>query len=1316
MGIPIDELFFTIGVKAGPGGDKIIQKFALDLKKSEKAMGRTSKAAKSGSTLLDQYGRRYKDAAKATKKFTDSAASSKSGFNILDKAMKSIAEAADKFKSAATTIVSALKRLGTTAGTAATAVGRLRDTTKTSTTSTKQSVAAVTRATTAANRLNSATRQAAISVNKAGQVHRKSAAAVERSTVATKKNTTATYQAVRANKKNAESSKTRTTATTQSTTATTQSEAATREATEAVDDYDQTTKKSTKSTSGLAGTVRSLANMFGGLLVVRAITRAMTQFETRIAEIATISSGGAEQVEVFRKATLALSREVPQSAEELGAGVYQILSSNIKDTGDVLNILEASAKAAVAGLSDTFTAVDTITTVLNAFGYSADQATRVADVLFKTVEYGKIKFNQLASELGATVTTAALAGISIEEVGAAIAVLTQRGISAAESTTALNRFLLTLVKQTPAQRRAFKNMEIDFSIAAVKAKGFAAVLADLNNLTEGQIDVLGQLYPNIRAARAAFVLLGNGADMYVNVLEEMHNAQGASQRAFEIMNATAANQAKILRNNLAVIFQEISVSVLPGLSTAFAWIAEKLGDFVGGIKIMGAEATLVLQHIEIFGEKVSLFLARQIEEIFQFWSEITGRLEQKAYDMAVAIRPFSEGMSTAFLAMATGAGAISNVTGDIADNAEMMKKHWEDSVEDAEQFLVFLREAVEAEKELMLTETSFASLRAQYLRAQKEAGEQAEANMRLTSEEMEQQKTIAEELARLLRQVTLTSAQQQIHALADLRERYDEAFTGIGEEAERSFERIGHALEKALRIEKAQQLVDTLKQTIENALGNIEFDALNIEFEDEDERQAYILERRLAHYKQLRQDMLYMLEHAELTTEEYNAMRVELVAVAKLIRQAGKAQDTLGSKAERAANRMAKRMRQSIRLIRDAADAALELAENLGLGSDEVKNMASNLEKLAEGATTLAYGITTKNPMAMITGGLQTAQGVTGILGIGESEKERKQREALEHNTQSLRNLTRVIGEFGLDITGTEFSRVQRLLTEAISGGQLVGLSHEEALQKLVQLGYTLDDVHAFASKLNIEFADTIPTLEELQYLLYAVNQVELTQFANTFVGQMQSVQAEFDIFDISNPTEQLERLAEVMSDPSFGSPALRQALAGLDLSTSEGRRLAQENIERLFRLLQTGGLDPAQLGGLTVEEFLNALRQIESLLDVAGAGDTQDVRRTLQITELQANQLLAYQSTLVFRAEERNILLENMLAAMTGSETIGGISPISPPTIVPTGVGTTVVQIGPNTITLQGGGTTDQAEDFVDEIERILGERLEDRRQLVGI
>ena len=303
-------------------------------------------------------------------------------------------------------------------------------------------------------------------------------------------------------------------------------------------------------------------------------------------------------------------------------------------------------------------------------------------------------------------------------------------------------------------------------------------------------------------------------------------------------------------------------------------------------------------------------------------------------------------------------------------------------------------------------------------------------------------------------------------------------------------------------------------------------------------------------------------------------------------------------------------------------------------------------------------------------------------------------------------------------VSGKSLKQIQCTLDEfeAMRLADFIGLSHEEALQKLVQLGYTLDDVHAFASKLNIEFADTIPTLEELQYLLYAVNQVELTQFANTFVGQMQSVQAEFDIFDISNPTEQLERLAEVMSDPSFGSPALRQALAGLDLSTSEGRRLAQENIERLFRLLQTGGLDPAQLGGLTVEEFLNALRQIESLLDVAGAGDTQDVRRTLQITELQANQLLAYQSTLVFRAEERNILLENMLAAMTGSETIGGISPISPPTIVPTGVGTTVVQIGPNTITLQGGGTTDQAEDFVDEIERILGERLEDRRQLVGI
>jgi hypothetical protein len=118
-------------------------------------------------------------------------------------------------------------------------------------------------------------------------------------------------------------------------------------------------------------------------------------------------------------------------------------------------------------------------------------------------------------------------------------------------------------------------------------------------------------------------------------------------------------------------------------------------------------------------------------------------------------------------------------------------------------------------------------------------------------------------------------------------------------------------------------------------------------------------------------------------------------------------------------------------------------------------------------------------------------------------------------------------------------------------------------------------------------------------------------------------------------------------------------------------------------------------------------------------AGRTQNVLRSVAITELQANQLLAYQATLVTRAEERNVLLERILGTLTGE----GVVPVLPPpvgiTTTPSHGGGVHVSIGPVELTVGRGTSTEQAEvigqAFVDEVSRLLGERLASRQLLYG-
>jgi len=333
--------------------------------------------------------------------------------------------------------------------------------------------------------------------------------------------------------------------------------------------------------SGLAGQLGILAGPLGfvgvGVAAVRAI-RSLAAFETRMAEISTIASGGREQVAFLRKEILELSKVMPKTADDLGAGAYQILSAGFTDAADASDILKASTTAAVAGLTSVERAVDAVTTILNAYQKPATEAARVSDILFETVKLGKLKFEDIATNIGEAATAAALMGISVEELTAGMATMTIHGINAAESVTALNRLFLTLVDKQGDAAKKFEELGIDFSTAAVAQKGFAGIMADLNRLTAGQVDELAQLFPELRAAKGAFIIAGAGAETYKRILDGTIASTGSATKAAAMMNETLESQAQIVKNQLNVELEKLGTLIIPVIKSVLQELTRQIGD------------------------------------------------------------------------------------------------------------------------------------------------------------------------------------------------------------------------------------------------------------------------------------------------------------------------------------------------------------------------------------------------------------------------------------------------------------------------------------------------------------------------------------------------------------------------------------------------------------------------------------------------------------------------------------------------------------------------------------------------------------------
>ena len=120
-------------------------------------------------------------------------------------------------------------------------------------------------------------------------------------------------------------------------------------------------------------------------------------------EVQTISRATQEDYEGMSNAIIKMSTEVPDSAVELSRALYEIVSAGY-DGAEGLRILDAASRGAVAGVTTTTVAADGLTTILNAWKLETAEVTKVNDTMFRTVELGKITYDELAGSIAQDIT------------------------------------------------------------------------------------------------------------------------------------------------------------------------------------------------------------------------------------------------------------------------------------------------------------------------------------------------------------------------------------------------------------------------------------------------------------------------------------------------------------------------------------------------------------------------------------------------------------------------------------------------------------------------------------------------------------------------------------------------------------------------------------------------------------------------------------------------------------------------------------------------------------------------------------------------
>ena len=315
-------------------------------------------------------------------------------------------------------------------------------------------------------------------------------------------------------------------------------------------------------------------------------------FETSLAKVTTIADTSKLSTQQLSDQITAMSSKMGVAASDIAEATYQAISAG-QDTSNAVAFAGQASKLAAAGFTSSSSAVDILTTALNAYGMSADQATHVSDVLLTTQNLGKTSVDELSASMGKVIPLAAAYGVSVENLSSGLAVMTANGIATAEATTYTKSMLNELGDSGSTVGKILqKQTGKSFAQLNAEGKSLGDVLQILYNSVGGNSTAFAGLWSSVEAGTGALSLASGGADKFNSVLAQMQDSAGATEAAYETMTDTFQHKVESLQTLAENLGISLYNSMEGSLSDVAQWGIDCLTQLSTALTEGGPEAMM----------------------------------------------------------------------------------------------------------------------------------------------------------------------------------------------------------------------------------------------------------------------------------------------------------------------------------------------------------------------------------------------------------------------------------------------------------------------------------------------------------------------------------------------------------------------------------------------------------------------------------------------------------------------------------------------------------------------------------------------------
>ena len=347
--------------------------------------------------------------------------------------------------------------------------------------------------------------------------------------------------------------------------------------------FDQLESKINKTSKKLAGWgVAFSAGVTTPILAMgTGIIKTTMTFDEEMSRAKAVTGETGEGFDTLRNLALEMGASTSKSATEAAQAIsYMGLAG--WDLTQIQEGLEPVLRASEAGMMDLGTTSDLVTDSMSALGIGTEDLGRYLDIAAKAQNTSNQSMEQFLNAMVTAGGTFKMFNIPLEESGALLGILANRGFKGSEAGNALTSIFANLTSGTGQAGKAMKDLNIEVYDSQGKFRGATTILKEMNEkfdgMTEAQRNTYIQMIGGKTRTKELNALLNGTSEELDNLTDGLYNSDGALSEMAKTMKDNFSGQVTSLLSRLEGIAISIGDRLTPYLRLAAEWV-QKLADW-----------------------------------------------------------------------------------------------------------------------------------------------------------------------------------------------------------------------------------------------------------------------------------------------------------------------------------------------------------------------------------------------------------------------------------------------------------------------------------------------------------------------------------------------------------------------------------------------------------------------------------------------------------------------------------------------------------------------------------------------------------------